>query len=162
MTLDPVLQSGPVIALHTGAALTAFAAGPVAILRRQRDMVHKTAGYLWVGAMVVTALTALGIFELRLIGPLSPIHALVVVTLIMLWRGVAAIRGRRVVDHARTMVQLYLYAMGVAGLFTLLPGRRMNAVLFGGDSWAGFGLAAMAFAALAWWLWNAQPPVRRG
>lgn len=157
MNLIPILQSSPVIVIHTAAALVAFLAGPVAILRRRRDIWHKAAGWLWVGAMLITALTGLMIFEIRLIGPFSPIHALCLLVLLMLWRGVAAIRAGRRIEHGRTMVQMHLYGMGIAGLFTMLPGRRMNAVLFGGDSWAGFAIAALAFAALAVWLWRAQP-----
>lgn len=61
------------------------------------------------------------------------------------------------VEHGRTMAQLYIWTICVAGAFTLLPGRRMNAVLFGGESWAGFGLGALALAGLAVVIWRAQP-----
>ena len=33
---------------------------------------------------------------------------------------------------------LYYGGQVVSGLFTLLPGRVFNRVLFGGDSWSGF------------------------
>lgn len=157
MTFIPILASGPLITLHTVAALVAFLVGPVAILRRKRDALHRVAGYIWVVAMGVTAVTALGIFEIRLIGPLSPIHALPLLVAFMLWRAIRAIRAGDVVTHGRSMTQLYIWSMGVAGLFTLLPGRRMNAVLFDGQSWPGFWLAAALMAALALLLWRAQP-----
>ena len=114
-------------------------------------------GYLWVTAMVVTAVTALGIFEIRLFGPLSPIHALSLVVIVMLWRGVGAIQAGRVVAHGRMMAQLYIWSMGVAGLFTLLPGRRMHMVLLDGTGWAGFVAAAGVFGLGAVILWRAQP-----
>lgn len=161
-TLDPILYSGPVIAVHSFAALLAFAAGPVAILRRRRDLVHRVAGWLFVGAMLVTSATAMAIFEIRLIGPLSPIHALPILVVVTLWQSIAAIRAGRVIEHGRAMTQLYIWSMGVAGLFTLLPGRRMNAVLFGGDSWTGFAVAAVIFAGFAVWLWSAQPRATGG
>ncbi len=157
MTLDPILGGGALITIHTFAALLAFAAGPVVILRSRRDALHRAAGWLWVAAMVVTAITALGIFQLRLIGPLSPIHALPFLVAFMLWRAVRAIRAGDRVTHGRTMAQMYIWSMGVAGLFTLLPGRRMNAVLFDGQSWPGFWLAAALMAALALVIWRAQP-----
>ncbi|MFN6977325.1 MAG: DUF2306 domain-containing protein [Gemmobacter sp.] len=160
-TLAPILGSGPVIVVHTAAAILALAVGPVAILRRRRDRWHRLAGRVWVASMAITALSALAIFEIRLIGPFSPIHLLPFLVAAMLWRAVAAIRAGRVAEHGRTMAQLYIWSMGVAGLFTLLPGRRMHAVLFGGDSWAGFAVAAVLFAALAAVLWRAQPPVPR-
>ena len=157
MTLYPLLHSAPLIQIHTVAALLAFVLGPVVILRRRRDRLHRLMGYVWVTAMVVTALTALGIFEIRLIGPFSPIHALSLLVAVNLWRGVRAIRAGRVVEHGRMMAQLYIWSMGVAGLFTLLPGRRMHLVLLDGTGWIGFGVAACLFALGAVVLWRAQP-----
>ncbi|MCC5999371.1 MAG: DUF2306 domain-containing protein [Pararhodobacter sp.] len=157
MTVDPILASGPVILIHTVAAVVAFVVGPFSILRRRRDALHRAAGYTWVVAMVIAAVSALGIFELRLIGPLSPIHALPFLVGFMLWRAIRAIRAGNLIEHGRMMTQLYIWSMGVAGLFTLLPGRRMNAVLFDGQSWVGFGFCALAMAGLAWLLWCAQP-----
>ncbi len=157
MTLDPLLTSAPLIQIHTVAALLAFALGPVVILRRRRDQLHRLMGYLWITAMAVTAVTALGIFEIRLLGPFSPIHALSVLVVVMLWRGLRAIRAGQVVEHGRMMAQLYIWSMGVAGLFTLLPGRRMHLVLLDGTGWTGFGAAAGLFALGALVLWRAQP-----
>ena len=157
MTLDPILGSSPLIQIHTLAACLAFLLGPMVILRKRRDRVHRIMGIVWVGAMLVTAVTALGIFELRIIGPFSPIHALSALVGLMLWRGVRAIRAGRVVAHGRIMAQLYIWSLGIAGLFTLLPGRRMHAVMMGDTGWTGFALAAVAFAIGACVLWSAQP-----
>lgn len=157
MTLAPVLGAGPLIQIHVLAACLAFLLGPFVILRRRRDRLHRLVGYTWICAMIVTALTALGIFELRLIGPLSPIHALSLLVGLMLWRGIRAIRAGRVVEHGRIMAQLYIWSMGVAGLFTLLPGRRMHAVLLEGYGWPGFWMAGLAFALAIAFLWSAQP-----
>jgi uncharacterized membrane protein len=43
------------------------------------------------------------------------------------WRA----RTHRVADHRRIMILLVTGALVVAGLFRLLPGRIMHAVLFG-------------------------------
>lgn len=160
MSFEPITGSGLLIQIHTWASLLAFFIGPVVILRRRRDWVHRQAGYLWVAAMAVSAVTALGIFEIRMIGPLSPIHALPFLVGFMLWRAIRAIRAQDMLTHGRTMAQLYIWSMGVAGLFTLLPNRRMNAVLFGGDSWAGFAFGALVMGVLALILWRAQPPAQ--
>ncbi len=157
MTLAPILLSNWIIQLHTLAACLAFVLGPVAMLRRSRDGLHKLAGYGWVLAMAVTAITALGIFELRVIGPFSPIHALSGLVGVMLWLGLRDIRAGRVVAHGRRMVQLHIWTMGVAGLFTLLPGRRMHDVLLSGTGWLGFAGAAVIFGVGALFLWQAQP-----
>jgi len=162
MTPLPLIEAGPVIAAHAVAAVLSALLGPVAILRRRRDRLHRWAGYGWVTAMGVTAATALWINEIRLLGPFSPIHLLVGLVAVNLWRGIAAARAGRMVEHGRTMAQLYIWTIGVAGAFTLLPGRRMNAALFGGDSWAGFALGALALAGVAVLVWRAQPGAGQG
>ena len=40
-------------------------------------------------------------------------------------------RNGNIIRHKRMMKLLYILALIVTGLFTLLPGRTMNAVLFG-------------------------------
>ena len=44
-----------------------------------------------------------------------------------IWRA----HQHRVVDHRRAMIAIFSGALVVAGLFTLLPGRIMHAVVFG-------------------------------
>ena len=134
----PILHASPAIQVHTAAALFAIVLGPAAIWRRSRDRWHRIAGYAWVTAMAVTALSAALIFQIRVIGPFSPVHALIPVTLWSLWRGIAHVRAGRIDAHRAALQSLYVYALGVAGLFTFLPGRTMNNVFFGGGSWVGF------------------------
>ena len=157
MFLAPLCDTSPLVTVHALAATAALLIGPVVILRRRRDRLHRWAGYGWAGAMALTALSALGIHEIRLVGPFSPIHLLVGLVAVNLWRAIAAARAGRMVEHGRTMTQLYIWTLCVAGAFTLLPGRRMNAALFGGDSWTGFALGAVVLAGLAVVLWRAQP-----
>ena len=157
MDIVPITASGPVITFHTAAAVLALALGPWALGARRRGRVHRLAGRFWVGAMALTAITAFGIFEMRVIGPASPIHLLAVLVLWMLWRSIAAARAGRIVEHGRIMAQLYVGALLVPGAFTFLPGRRMNAVLFGGQDWAGFALVSVVFASLAVIVLAAQP-----
>lgn len=142
-TLDPLLAAPPPIQIHAAAAIGAVLLGPVALLRRSRDIWHKVAGRLWVAAMAVTALSSFWIGEMRLLGPFGPIHLLSVYTLWGLYEGVTHIRAGRIEAHRRTMRAIWFWALGVAGLFTLLPGRRMNAVLFEGFEREGFVAAAL-------------------
>lgn len=129
--------------------------GPLALWRRSRDRWHKRLGYAWLIAMAVTAVSSFGIMDIRLIGPFSPIHAISVFTLWSLWQGVNAARQRRIAAHQQAMKTLYFWAMGVAGLFTFLPGRRMNDMFFGAAPLAGFTVLAcvigggLAYYALA-------------
>jgi uncharacterized membrane protein len=61
--------------------------------------------------------------------PAIPLHAFAAMTAFLLgvWR---ALR-HRVADHRRIMISIFSGALVVAGLFTLVPGRIMHAVVFG-------------------------------
>lgn len=143
MTLLPLLQSDTVIQIHVGAALAAVLLGAAAWARRSRDSLHRLFGYAWVVAMAVTAISAAFIFTLHIVGPFSPIHLLIPVVLAALWRGVAHARGGRIDAHRSVMTGLYVQALGIAGLFTLLPDRILGRVLFPQAPWTGFALSAV-------------------
>ena len=131
MTLTPLLEAGPVILTHALAAILALVLGAAQLALPKGTVLHKVSGYLWVGLMLWTAASSLFIHEIRLIGPFSPIHILSVATLIALPRAIAAARSGKIATHRAIMSSLYFWALIVAGLFTLLPGRIMHQVLFG-------------------------------
>ncbi|WP_440995194.1 DUF2306 domain-containing protein [Arhodomonas sp. SL1] len=81
--------------------------------------------------MALTARSSLFIHHIQLWGPWSPIHLLSVATLASLVTGIRAARKGRIREHRATMISLVAFALVGAGIFTLLPGRIMNAVLFG-------------------------------
>ena len=152
-SLSPLLDAGPAIQLHVAGAVTALLLGPVALYRKRRDRLHKILGYTWILAMTLTAISSFWIHSLRLIGPFGPIHLLSIWALISLAQGLsAAIRGQ-IARHQATMRSLYLYAIGAAGIFTLLPGRIVPRMLFGDDSqmglWLIAGLVALGLAGMA-------------
>jgi uncharacterized membrane protein len=72
------------------------------------------------------------IHTLKVIGPFSPIHLLSVLALGSLWFAVRAARAGNIVRHRAIMRSLYIFALILTGAFTLLPGRAMHAVVFGG------------------------------
>ena len=113
-------------------ALTALLLGTVQLAAPKGTGAHRLIGYAWVLLMIGTALSALFIHTIRLWGAYSPIHLLVPFTLISLWLAVRAARQGNIRRHKAIMVSLFLYALVVTGLFTLLPGRVMNTVMFGG------------------------------
>lgn len=162
MTLAPFLNAPFVIQLHIIAALMALSLGPVALLRRSRDRVHRLAGRAWIAAMAVTALSSFFIYTIRLVGPFSPIHILSIITLVGLWEGLRQVRAGRIADHKRTMMSLYVFGMGIPGLFTLLPGRIMNAIVFPQAPWVGFwaAVATMLIGGLAW-AWSRPGDLRQ-
>lgn len=119
------------IQIHIISALVALGLGPVVLWRRKGDRLHRILGYVWVTEMAVTALSSFFIVEHPVIGPFSPIHLLSAWTLWVLWHGIAAARAGDIARHRGELRGLYLYGLGIAGSLTLLPGRRLNAALFG-------------------------------
>ncbi|WP_374445684.1 DUF2306 domain-containing protein [Stella sp.] len=132
MSLAPLLAEPLATQLHAAAALLAFVLGIVQFAAPKGTVPHRTLGWIWVLLMAVVAVTAFFIHGLRMFGPWSPIHLLAVLVLVMLPLAVVRARQHRVHAHSRTMTGLFLGALVIAGLFTLVPGRVMHAVLFGG------------------------------
>jgi len=132
MTLAPLLNAPFAIQLHAFAALAAFTLGVVQIAAPKGTLPHRTLGYIWIGVMLVVAISSFWIHDMRLWGPWSPIHLLSILTLIMLPAGLYFARVHRVRGHMLTMLGLFLGALVIAGGFTLVPGRIMHKVVFGG------------------------------
>jgi uncharacterized membrane protein len=131
MTLAPLLEAPPPIALHAIAAMAAFALGIVQFAAPKGTIPHRTIGWIFVGLMLAVALSSLQIHQIRLWGPWSPIHLLSIFTLITLPLAVWAAHRHRVAEHRRAMISLFLGALVIAGAFTLVPGRIMHQVVFG-------------------------------
>jgi uncharacterized membrane protein len=92
---------------------------------------HRTVGWIWVTLMLLVALSSFWINEIRLVGPFSPIHLLSIFTLVMVPLAVWKAHHHDVATHRRIMMYLFLGALLIAGLFTLVPGRIMHKVVFG-------------------------------
>ena len=143
MTVDAILSAPLAVQIHVIGAVTALALTPVQLWRRPGDITHKQIGYIWVLAMALTSVSSFWIHELRLVGAFSPIHLLSAWVLYSLVCAIRAVRRGDIAAHGRWLRSCAFWGLGVAGLFTLLPGRRMSQLLFPGVELAGFvGMAA--------------------
>jgi uncharacterized membrane protein len=151
MDLAPLLNASPVIQIHAVAAMLALLIGAAVLFRRKGDRPHKAMGKVWVALMGIVALSSFFIWTIRLWGLFSPIHLLSIFTLVMLWRGVGFARRRNIRLHRLTMQVTYVAALIITGLFTLLPGRIMNKVVFGpeGATRAKLAVFVLVLAAIA-------------
>ena len=131
MSLAPLLDAPTEIPLHAFAAMAAFALGVVQLAAPKGTLPHRTLGWIWVALMVTVAVSSFWIHRIRLWGPWSPIHLLSIFTLVMLPLAVWKAHRHEVADHRRIMIFIFSGALVGAGLFTLLPGRIMHAVIFG-------------------------------
>ncbi|BBK37351.1 membrane protein [Allostella sp. ATCC 35155] len=132
MDLAPLLAEPIATQIHAAAAILAFVLGILQFAAPKGTLPHRTVGWIWVLLMTVVAVTAFFIHGMRMFGPWSPIHLLAILVLVMLPLAVIRARQHRVRTHSRTMTGLFLGALVIAGLFTLVPGRVMHTVLFGG------------------------------
>ena len=143
MTLAPFLDAPVYIQLHASTAALAVVLGPFVILRNRRDRLHKTGGYIWVLAMFVVAVSSFWIKEFGLIGPLSPIHLLSVLTLWSLWAGLRHAFAGRIDLHRRVFQNLYWRGLLIARLFNFMPGRATNRSVFPETPDAGWVVIAL-------------------
>ena len=131
MSLAPLLDAAPAIQLHAFAAMTAFALGVVQLSAPKGTLPHRTIGWIWVALMTVVSVSSFWIHQLRLWGPWSPIHLISIFTLVTLPLAVWAAHRHAVERHRRAMTGLFFGALVIAGIFTLVPGRIMHAVVLG-------------------------------
>lgn len=128
---SPLWREAPPIPAHAVMAIAALALGAVQLLGPKGTTAHRVIGYVWVALLSGVALSGLFIHGIRLIGPFSPLHLLIPLTLAGIWAAVSAARRGDIALHKKIMLQLFVLALVVTGAFTLLPGRAMHAVLFG-------------------------------
>ncbi len=132
MTLTPLLAAAPAIQLHALAAMSAFLLGLVQLAAPKGTLPHRVLGWLWVALMCAAAVSGFFIHTLKIWGIWNPIHLLAAYTLAMLPLGILHARRHRIAGHRQTMTGMFIFALVLAGVFTLLPGRIMHDVVFGG------------------------------
>jgi len=143
-----------VIQIHTLAAIFALIVGPIAIWRKRRDIWHRVAGMAWIVLMLIVATSAWFIHGIKLVGPFSPIHLFSLLVYYSLLQAIRHLRAGRYHAHGKAMRSLYLQSLGIAGIFTLLPGRRMSMLLFGDHVLLAVCAMAVLGCALIYLLWR--------
>lgn len=122
----PLQSWTPVVIAHAVLASGALVLGAGLLALPKGSLRHRLAGWAWVLLMTVVAGSS---FAIRRDG-FSWIHGLAVFTLMALVIGVAHARTHRRVAHRRTMTAIYLCALVLTGLFTLLPHRLIGQALW--------------------------------
>ncbi len=115
---------------HLATITLAVGLTPVMLLRRRGDRRHRLIGWIWVSAMILTALSS---FNLRLInqGGFSWIHLLSVWTLIQVPIIVWSARNHDAPRHRSAVRGMVVGALLIAGFFTFPFDRLMGNWLFG-------------------------------
>jgi uncharacterized membrane protein len=146
--------SSPIGAAHLAAALAALALGAIVVGATKATLFHRTVGAAYAAAMVVVNLTALVTY--RLTGHFEPFHALALLSLAVLARGVAAVLLRRpgwVLIHFRSMAWSYVGISAAACAEVVVRLFVRYSII--GQTWqiiAGGVLVAALFTVLGLWL----------
>ncbi len=124
------LEARP-IPSHALIALAAVIIGAIQLATTKGTRRHQLLGYLWVSLMMYVSISSFFISKIQLWGAYSPIHLLSAWTVFTLCTGVYFARVGNIKAHQLNMVLLYVLALALTGLFTLLPGRVMSQIVFG-------------------------------
>src|SRR5215471_17146554 len=129
MNLAPLLDASPAIQVHAFAAMAAFVLGVIQFAAPKGTLAHRTMGWAWVALVVVVSVSAFFIHQIKLWGAWSPIHLLAAFTLVNLGVAVHAARHHLIARHRWAMMAIFFGGFVIAGGFTFMPGRIMNAVI---------------------------------
>lgn len=123
----------PLIAVHLTTAVAAAAIGPIAIWARRpgslaKVRLHRAAGYAFTTLMLCAAISAIFIRDFDLLNwhGYTFIHILIPLTLLGLFGAFRCLLRGDIAGHRRAMLQVYVGACLVAGLFAFWPGRFLN------------------------------------
>ena len=119
------------IPIHAIMAMIAVILGGIQLSMKKGGAIHKLLGRIWVGLMLIVAISSLFIHEIKLWGAYSPIHLLSLWTIFSLGLGIYFVRVGNIKRHKQVMIALYFFALILTGFFTLYPGRVMHQILIG-------------------------------
>ena len=117
------------IPVHAIMAMIAVILGGIQLSMKKGGPIHKLLGRIWVGIMMIVAITSFFIHEIKLWGAYSPIHLLSLWTIFILGVGVYYARVGNIKRHKQVMIATYFFALILTGFFTLYPGRIMHQIL---------------------------------
>jgi uncharacterized membrane protein len=149
MNLQPLLDAPFAVQIHVAAVLPSAVLGAYILLNRKGTPIHRLLGRIWMMLMAVTSLSSFFILGIDLVYGFGPIHLLSIFVLFNIWQAIASARARNIRLHKAAVKGMYFGGIVIAGLFTFIPGRLMNAVVFsGGPNWILLVTLAAIAAAL--------------
>jgi len=150
MNIAPLLDAPLAIQIHVAAVVPAAVIGPYMFWARKGTPIHRLLGKVWLGLMVVAAISSFFIHTINLFLGFSPIHLLSVYVLYGSWTAIRAARAHRIREHRLNVIGMYVGGIVIAGGFTLLPGRLMHEVVFAWpDGWPDMARLSMFLAIMA-------------
>jgi len=117
------------IFLHIFSVLPAVLLGVYILCNKKGTTTHKTLGRIWAGLMLFTSFSSFFILHE---GRFSWIHILSLITIASIAISIWGIRNHKIKIHRGFMIGAFVGSI-IAGIFaTIMPGRFLYTVLFGG------------------------------
>ena len=138
MSLAPLLNAPLAVQFHVYTVVPAAIIGAYILANRKGTPLHKFLGRIWIGLMIATSFSTFFIHSINLFFGFSPIHLLSIGVIFGSVMAVVEVRRGNIEAHKRYLVGNYLGGIVLAGLFTFIPGRIMNEVVFGGFDFSDF------------------------
>lgn len=138
---QPFFEASLAIQIHALSAVIAFFLGAVVFLRKKGSPRHRAMGKIWVGLMLIVALSSFFIHEIRTWGLFSPIHLISVFTLGSLGYAIWSVRRRNIIAHQYTMIGLYAGGLVFAGALTFARDLMMHRIFIASSdssAWPSF------------------------
>jgi uncharacterized membrane protein len=132
-------------AAHGAAAIAALVFGSIVLMQQKGTPAHRALGAAFVAAMIATNLTALGVY--RITGQFGPFHALALVSLVTVARGVIVALRRRpgwLVTHYYCMAWSYVALLSAAAAEAIARAPLLAGVIQNGRDGMVVGLACVA------------------
>ncbi|SIQ24894.1 Uncharacterized membrane protein [Rhizobium sp. RU20A] len=134
MSFAPLLDAPLAVQVHVASVVPAALLGAFLLSNPKGTPRHRLIGRIWFVLMVMTALSSFFIHSFDLLYGFSPIHLISLFVLYASWQAFQAARRGDIRAHRAGVVGMYVWGIGVAGLFTLLPERVMGRLLFAGGA----------------------------
>jgi uncharacterized membrane protein len=168
MNLAPIFDAPLAVQIHVYTVVPAAIIGAFILLNRKGTFLHKLLGRIWIALMVSTSLSTFFIHSINLFYGFSPIHLLSAYVIFGAFMAIREVRRGNIAAHQKQVTGMYLGGIVLAGLFTFIPGRIMNEVVFDGFAFNALtdlrmigwisalvaGLAAFALTILPSRLWK--------
>ena len=151
ITFSPFLTASPAVQIHVVAALVSIALIPPVLWRVRRDGWHKKLGYVWICAMVVTAISSFWISGIGVFGRFSPLHLLAVLSLVTMGVAIYWAIKRNIHAHQRALRNLSTYGLGIPSVLNFLPGRTFSNAFFADAPLLGLVLASVVMSMILLW-----------
>jgi len=135
MNLSPLLHASLAVQIHVVTVVPTFVIGTYQIfLSKKGEPFHRALGYAYLTLLTITCIDALFIHEIMpksWFYGFSPLHVLVLLTLVCVVGALRAAWAHDIPRHRSAVLGTYIGGLLVAISLVLLPGRIMHAVFFG-------------------------------